>query len=48
MLWTSASAIPDGRVGSDPSLSNSSLGDRIFVAASRARLEVHRRLVEDP
>jgi len=39
---------PDGRVGSDPSLSNSSLGDRIFAAASRALVEVHRRLVEDP
>ena len=39
---------PDGRVGSDPSLSNSHAGDRLFVAASRSLVEVHRRLVEDP
>jgi len=39
---------PDGNVGSDPSLSSGSAGDRIFVAASRGLVEVHRRLVEDP
>jgi creatinine amidohydrolase len=39
---------PDGRVGSDPSLSSGSAGDRIFVAAGRGLVEVHRRLVEDP
>jgi creatinine amidohydrolase len=39
---------PDGRVGSDPSLSSGVAGDRIFVAASRGLVEVHRRLVEDP
>ena len=38
---------PDGRVGSDPSLSSGIAGDRIFVAASRGLVEVHRRLVED-
>jgi creatinine amidohydrolase len=39
---------PDGCVGSDPSLSSGSAGDRIFTAASRGLVEVHRRLVEDP
>jgi creatinine amidohydrolase len=39
---------PDGRVGSDPSLSSGSAGDRIFAAAARALVEVHRRLVEEP
>ena len=39
---------PDGSIGSDPSLSSSTAGDRIFTAASRALVEVHRRLVEDP
>lgn len=39
---------PDGRVGSDPSLSSGTAGDRIFAAASRGLVEVHRRLVEDP
>jgi creatinine amidohydrolase len=39
---------PDGRVGSDPSLSSGVAGDRIFTAASRGLVEVHRRLVEDP
>jgi creatinine amidohydrolase len=39
---------PDGSVGSDPSLSSGSAGDRIFVAASRGLVEVHRRLVEEP
>jgi creatinine amidohydrolase len=39
---------PDGRVGSDPSLSSGQAGDSIFVAASRGLVEVHRRLVEDP
>jgi creatinine amidohydrolase len=39
---------PDGSVGSDPSLSSGTAGDRIFVAASRGLVEVHRRLVEDP
>jgi creatinine amidohydrolase len=39
---------PDGSVGSDPSLSSGSAGDRIFVAAARGLVEVHRRLVEDP
>jgi creatinine amidohydrolase len=39
---------PDGRVGSDPSLSSGHAGDSIFVAASRGLVEVHRRLVEDP
>jgi len=39
---------PDGSVGSDPSLSSGVAGDRIFVAASRGLVEVHRRLVEDP
>ncbi len=38
----------DGSIGSDPSLSSSTAGDRIFTAASRALVEVHRRLVEDP
>ena len=39
---------PDGTVGSDPSLSSGTAGDRIFAAASRGLVEVHRRLVEDP
>jgi len=39
---------PDGRVGSDPSLATGTAGDRIFAAASRALVEAHRRLVEDP
>lgn len=39
---------PDGRVGSDPSLSSGQAGDSIFVAAARGLVEVHRRLVEDP
>ena len=39
---------PDGRVGSDPGLSSEPAGERIFAAASRALIEVHRRLVEDP
>ena len=39
---------PTGTVGSDPSLSSGTAGDRIFVAASRGLVEVHRRLVEDP
>jgi len=39
---------PDGRVGSDPGLSSAAAGDRIFAAASRGLIEVHRRLVEDP
>jgi creatinine amidohydrolase len=39
---------PDGRVGSDPSLASGGLGDRLFAAASRALVEAHRRLVEDP
>jgi creatinine amidohydrolase len=39
---------PDGVVGSDPSLSNGAAGDRIFAAASRGLVEVHRKLVEDP
>lgn len=39
---------PDGSVGSDPSLSSGSAGDRIFGAASRGLVEVHRRLVEEP
>jgi creatinine amidohydrolase len=39
---------PDGRVGSDPSLSSGHAGDSIFVAASRGLVDVHRRLVEDP
>ena len=39
---------PDGKVGSDPSLSSGVAGDRIFVAAGRGLVEVHRRLVEDP
>ena len=39
---------PDGRVGSDPSLSSGTAGDRIFVAAARGLVEAHRRLVEDP
>lgn len=39
---------PDGRVGSDPGLSSGAAGDRIFAAASRGLVEVHRRLVEDP
>ena len=39
---------PDGRVGSDPSLSSGAAGDSIFVAASRGLVEVHRRLVEEP
>ena len=39
---------PDGRVGSDPGLCSGTAGDRIFAAASRGLVEVHRRLVEDP
>jgi creatinine amidohydrolase len=39
---------PDGRVGSDPSLSAGGAGDRIFTAAARALIEAHRRLVEEP
>jgi creatinine amidohydrolase len=39
---------PDGRVGSDPGLSSAAAGDRIFAAAARGLVEVHRRLVDDP
>lgn len=39
---------PDGRVGSDPGLSSAEAGDRIFAAAARGLVEVHRRLVDDP
>lgn len=39
---------PAGTVGSDPSLSSGTAGDRIFAAASRGLVEAHRRLVEDP
>jgi creatinine amidohydrolase len=51
VAWSAADfrqRYPDGRVGSDPSLSSGVAGDRIFVAASRGLVEVHRRLVEDP
>lgn len=51
VAWSAADfrqRYPDGRVGSDPSLSSGSAGDRIFAAASRGLIEVHRRLVEDP
>jgi creatinine amidohydrolase len=50
-LWGAQDVLqryPDGRIGSDPSLASGIAGDRIFVAASRALVEVHRRLVEDP
>jgi creatinine amidohydrolase len=50
-LWSPADfrlRYPDGRVGSDPGLSSGAAGDRIFAAASRGLVEVHRRLVEDP
>ena len=40
--------VPFGRVGSDPGLSSEPAGERIFAAASRALIEVHRRLIEDP
>ena len=39
---------PDGRVGSDPSLASGGAGDRIFVVVTRALIEAHRRLVEEP
>jgi creatinine amidohydrolase len=39
---------PDGRVGSDPGLSSAAAGERIFAAAARGLVEVHRGLVEDP
>jgi creatinine amidohydrolase len=39
---------PDGRVGSDPSLASGGAGDRIFVVLTRAAIEAHRRLVEEP
>ena len=39
---------PDGRVGSDPSLASGNSGDRIFVVVSRALIEAHRRLTEEP
>jgi creatinine amidohydrolase len=51
MMWSPADfrqRYPDGRVGSDPGLSNAAAGDQIFAAASRGLVEVHRRLVEDP
>ncbi len=51
VAWSAADfrqRYPDGSVGSDPSLSSGSAGDRIFAAASRGLIEVHRRLVEDP
>jgi creatinine amidohydrolase len=51
VLWSSddfRQRYPDGRVGSDPGLSSGAAGDRIFAAASRGLVEVHRRLVEDP
>ena len=37
---------PDGRVGSDPSLSSAAHGERIFVAASRGVQDAHRRLLD--
>ncbi len=39
---------PDGRVGSDPSLASGGAGDRIFVVVTRALIEAHRRLTEEP
>lgn len=39
---------PDGRVGSDPGLASGHAGDRLFVTASRALVEMHRRLIEEP
>ena len=51
VLWSAndfRQRYPDGRVGSDPSLSSGTAGDRIFAAASRSLIEVHRRLLEDP
>ena len=51
VAWSAADfrqRYPDGRVGSDPSLSSGTAGDRLFAAASRGLVEVHRRLVEDP
>lgn len=51
VFWTAEDfrqRYPDGRVGSDPGLVSGPAGDRIFVAASRGLVEVHRRLVEDP
>ena len=39
---------PDGRVGSDPSLAQGGAGDRLFAVATRALIELHRRLVEEP
>jgi creatinine amidohydrolase len=39
---------PDGRIGSDPSLATSGAGDRIFLAASRALNEAHKRLLDMP
>lgn len=51
VAWSAADfrqRYPSGTVGSDPSLSSGTAGDRIFVAAARGLVEVHRRLVEDP
>ena len=51
VLWSAhdfRQRYPDGTVGSDPSLSSGTAGDRIFAAASRSLVEVHRRLIEDP
>ena len=39
---------PDGRVGSDPSLASAPAGERIFIAASQALQETHRRLLDVP
>ncbi len=39
---------PDGRVGSDPSLATAAAGERIFLAASRAISDAHKRLLDVP
>ena len=38
---------PDGRIGSDPSLSSPEHGERLYTAAVEDMIELYRKFVED-